>query len=132
MAARNRVIVDDRFRKLTGGVETNVRRALEHAAETTVIAARAGETRIRTGAMHEQITKTPVLRMRKGWMVYVYDPVFYARFQEFGTKGKRGAKTSARQKDIEGHRGVKPLRFLRNGVKVGRAVLLREMQNELL
>lgn len=127
-----KVIVNDRFAKIVGEVDRNAKGALEEAARVTVIAARTAETRVRTGRLHDEIQATPVLKSRRGWMVYVYDPVFYARFQEFGTLGRKGAKRSARAKDIAGPRGVKPLHFLAKAVKVGRQVLLDRMQRGLL
>lgn len=127
-----KIIVDDRFSKVEGLVEANVKEALREAAQATIIAAKIGETRVRTGAMHEQIQATEPLKSRRGWMIYVYDPVFYARFQEFGTHGRHGAKRSKRGKDYEGNRGIKPLRFLGKAAKVGRQVLLDRMQRSLL
>jgi len=135
----NRVIVDDRFRKLGSEYERAVKRALGRTASATVATARSAPTDYQIGPILGSVKATTVHRARRGWRVFVYAEDFRAVFFERGTYSRRRGKLSpryhrtAKAEKIAAERGtgVKPVRFLARATRVARAALLLNLQREL-
>ena len=106
------------FGNLERRVERAVRAGLEDAAERVVEDARRNVgSRSRSGEMARSIKASDVDREPGGWIVRVAVGAWYGRFQELGTRAKKGAAKTAKTKERRaaagvGHAGVKPQRFL--------------------
>lgn len=134
MAAKNQVVISDRFKNVSADVHRSVRTALVEAAhvaeEVAEATAEASGYDLSTIA-HKTTHSPPLQRRRGGWYLYVYNPDFRALFFERGTYARKGRKRSKRQKDVEGNRGVRAVHPLRNGARAAKVVLLERLRSDL-
>ena len=108
------VDVTNRFSDVRDRVETVARHATGAAArEGGQRAAEVASERRQTGTMADIRVSSPT-RSEYGWEAVFLSPVYYAWFQDRGTK-----------------RGITPLRFLEAGLSTGRKVLRETIREGL-
>lgn len=138
--ARTRVVVDSRFRQLGAELERGVERALGQAAGVAVAAAREAETDVRTGKLRGSIRASTVYETTRGKEIEIYVPanVFYGRFIEYGTLGKRGRKVKRADKRSRAthtqagkKQGVKAVHFLLKGRRAALYRIVGLLEREL-
>lgn len=139
MARRSQIIVDfNRIPAYERGLERATGRALERAASAGVSAARAAETRRRTGALQGSIVSSPVEPYRKGraggLLIAIVARDWKAIFHDLGTRGRRRRKLSPRtqrKRPAPPGSGIRPLYFLNKGLRAARGRLLDDLKSEL-
>jgi hypothetical protein len=138
--SRPRVIVNSRFREYAADLRRGEERALGHAASVGVAAARTAETDVKTGRLRASIRASTVYETPRGKEVAIYVPkdVFYGRFINYGTLGKRGRKlkqpgrrTRATHSESGKRHGVTGLHFLEKGRRAAAARLVSLVEREL-
>jgi hypothetical protein len=125
-----KVYIDLRFKDYAEDLERGIDRALERTARS--VEGRAKTIASPRGGLERRIRRTRPFKTRRGRGIAVEtDEV--GHLQEVGTYRKLGAKRSARGRKAAGSgpRGVKPLRFLRKGLKAHRGDLLTNLRQEL-
>lgn len=131
-----------RFRQYGYLSERSIERALGHSAAVGVAAARAKETRVKTGDLRRSIRVTRV-ETRRGRSVktWLHASDHKAIWHELGTLQRRRRKlkkaTLARQATPSGAArlaratgGVRPLYFLQAGKRAAAAALLPNLRRE--
>jgi hypothetical protein len=135
----------DKFDLFDEQVRKAAEQALGHAAGAGVAVARAKETRVKTGALRSGIGVTRATRTGGGRLqVEIVGRDFKTLFHELGTNTRRRRKLAkstlrrrssasgqARQVKVAGHKGVKPLYFLRAGLKVATQRLVPELKRSM-
>lgn len=116
MARGSRVVLENRFAQHEAQMKRAFRQGLAAGA---ALAARRAES-VPTTYRIEQIMRTrplPVLETPNGFQTGIEAPDFRSLFFEKGTRGKKGAAKRSHAQKVEGGRGVKPVRFLKKGLK---------------
>lgn len=135
----------DKFDLFDTQVRRAAERALGRAAGAGMAVARAKETRVKTGALKGGIIVEPVRRTGGGQLtVAIAGGDYKTIWHELGTNSRRRRKVAkstlrrrasstgqARQAKVAGNKGVKPLYFLRAGLKVASLRLLPELERSM-
>lgn len=143
-----RVVVQNNFRWFTKRLEQEQMAALNAAAEAAAAVARSTQSPYQIAEILNSIEVLPARRSRRGFTAVVIARDWRAWFFETGTYAKKGAlkrrsrRSSASTSSADpragmrvvpagGHRGVKPVRFMRKGYLVGRRVLIFESKRRV-
>ena len=117
---RATIVIASHVREYVRDFERLTERALERSAPIVERAVRDLETRVKTGALKESIRSTPVKNGTRFIGYTVGSPLFYARFHEYGTLGRRRKKLAQpgrRRLQAEAGSGIKPLHFFAKGLR---------------
>jgi len=128
--ARARVIVDDKFSKHIEGLGGAFKRGLERGGQ---VAARKAEG-VNTSYRIQQIMRTDVIgveRMSRGYRMAIGARDPRAIWFEKGTRGRKGAGKTKAAQSMAGGRGVKPVRFLKKGMKAAEDDIADAIKREL-
>ncbi len=136
------VVTEKHFREYGRAAERAIERSLGRSAAVGVAAARAKETRVKTGALRSSISATPVRWTRRGADLSIVASDFKALWHELGTLKRRRRKLKAstvrRQQTASGQArlasargGLKPLYFLQAGKRAAAPVLLASLGREM-
>jgi hypothetical protein len=129
-----RIIIDNRFRRVTRELEQEIDRAVEIAARAGAAAARGAETdyHIREDVL-SKINSTPARRSRRGISALIVAPDYRSWWFERGTHAKQGRRRSTRGRasTVEGSRGVKPQKFMRKATRTAKALLQSELHRRI-
>jgi hypothetical protein len=127
MATRATVHVTDHFRQSLDAWERQIQVGLAEGAHIALASIKAQPSQYNLAPIKDKLAVTPVGRHRRGFEVFVIGRDFRTMWFEKGTRRKLGRATGRAR--AGGNRGVKPQRFMRNGLRAAfpqmRAVMER-------
>jgi len=133
MTAHNRVILENHFPAYILRVREGARVAIEGAGRVMADEA-AASAHVLTGALRASESEAVIAHGYGLGLYAILHPLFYARFFEFGTLGRRRRKLKQpqrRRRDAAAGSGIKAEYTLRKAVRVGQAALLAAVKGLL-
>jgi hypothetical protein len=118
----SRVVVEDGFAQYGRAFDRALRIAIIEGAEATLHAAQSTVPRGETGRLARSIHLGPLIETLQHLRIEVYAGMFYGKFVEFGTLGRRKkavtrGRSAASQARAESGQGIAPRYFM---LKAGR------------